>query len=235
MDIEPFRKMTQPEIDAFIVKMEADAAKSKAEAHQAEIGAKLLENDMRLAKIAMKEAIESEEKRLASDNHHRTYRFTSTVGDGSVKAAIEKLTIWHRIDPKCEITFVINSAGGDIIAGFHLFDTLCWLKDEGHDITTAGLGMAASMGGVILQAGKVRVMGPRASLLIHEASFVAGGSMGDIEDTVEFVKSLQNRILQIFADRSTLTKAQIRNRWKRKNWWLTADQSLKLGFVDEVK
>ena len=235
MDMEPFRKMTQPEIDAFIAKMEADAAKSKAEAWQAQVGAELLENDMLLAKLAMAEVQENEEKRLASDHHHRTYRFTSTVGDGSVKTAIEKLTTWHRIDPECEITFVINSAGGDIIAGFHLFDTLKWLGDEGHDITTVGLGMAASMGGVILQAGKTRVMGPRASLLIHEASFVAGGSMGDIEDTVEFVKSLQNRILQIFADRSTLSKAQIKNRWKRKNWWLTAQQALEFGLVDEVR
>ena len=226
---------TQKEIDALIAKMEADATKSLAEANQADIRAELYENDMLLAKITLNTKLEDELKRLASDHHHNTYRFTSTVGDGSVKTAIEKLTLWHRLDAECDITFVINSAGGDIIAGFHLFDTLKWLEDEGHNITTVGLGMAASMGGVLLQAGKTRVLGPRASLLIHEASFVAGGSMGDIEDTVDFVKTLQERILQIFADRSTLTKAQIRNRWKRKNWWLTAQQALDLGFVDEVK
>ena len=232
MDYNP---LTQAEIDAVIAKMEAEAAKAIAEARYAEMETVLLKNDLSLSELKRAETNENEAKRLASDHHHRTYRLTATVGDATVKAAIEKLTIWHRIDPECPITFIINSPGGDIIAGFHLFDTLRWLSDEGHSITTIGLGMAASMGGVILQAGDLRIMGPRSSLLIHEAQFVAGGSMGDIEDTVEFVKSLQNRILDIFAARSTLTKTQIRSRWKRKDWWLTANESLKFGFVDEVR
>lgn len=232
MDYKP---STEAEIAAVIAKMEADAAKATAEAKQADLGAQLLKNDLDLANMRMAETVEKEQKRLASDHHHRTYRFTTSVGDTSVRAAIEKLTGWHRIDPECAITFIINSPGGDIISGFHLFDTLRWFSDQGHSITTIGLGMAASMGGVILQAGDLRIMGPRASLLIHEASFGAIGSMGTIEDQVEFAKSLQERILDIFAERSTLSKAQIKNRWKRKDWWLTADESLKLGFVDEVR
>jgi len=226
---------TQAERDALIAKMDAEAAKAIAEARQAELGAQLLEQDLVHVNLEMAESKGTEERRLASDHHHRTYRMVATVGDGTVKAANEKLTMWHRIDPGCDITFVINSPGGDIIAGFHRFDTLRWRSDQDHHITTIGLGMAASMGGVVLQAGDLRIMGPRASLLIHEASFGAIGSMGTVEDQVEFAKSLQERILDIFADRSTLSKAQIKNRWKRKDWWLTADEALKHGFVDEVR
>ncbi len=234
MEIE-IREPTQPEIDASIRKMEAEARKATAEAKKAEANALLFENELAMAEVEMVAFKEKEAKRLASDHHHRTFRFTTSVNDAAVKAAIDKLSQWHRIDPECAVTFIINSPGGEIVAGFHLFDTLRWFSDQGHHITTVGLGMAASMGGVILQAGDKRIMGPRSSLLIHEAQFVAGGSMGTIEDQVEFVKSLQERICEIFADRSKLTKAQIKTRWKRKNWWLTAEESLKLGFIDEVK
>ncbi len=188
-----------------------------------------------MAEVEMVAFKEKEQRRVASDSHHHTYRFVSSVNDTAVRSAIDKLTMWHRLEPKCDMTFIINSPGGDIIAGFHLYDTLRWFADKGHHIITVGLGMAASMGGVILQAGDTRIMGPRSSLLIHEAQFLVGGSMGTIEDEVAFVKSLQQRILKIFADRSTLTEAQIKTRWTRKNWWLDAEESLKLGFVDEVK
>ena len=95
--------------------------------------------------------------------------------------------------------------------------------------------MAASMGGVLLQAGTRRIMAPQSSLLIHEAQFNTSGSFGQVEDQVDYVKKLQERILDILAERSTLSKRQIKTRWLRKNWWLMADEALELGFVDAIK
>lgn len=214
--------------DAAKARDEAEARKLTAEAVEAEANA-------RIAELKLAAAEESELARLADDDHRRVLRFVGPVVDTTVKASIERLVRWHRLDPTCPITIVFDSPGGGIIEGFALFDQITWLRASGHEVTTIGQGMAASMAGVLLQAGDVRIMSPQASLLIHEASFMTGGSFGQVEDQVEFVKKLQDRILAIFADRSRLSKGQIKNRWRRKNWWLDAEEALQLGFVDEVR
>ena len=221
---------------------EAHARKLNAEADLALAELLIREQELRSMTANAERAeqigeIEAKKHELygASDHEHRTIRFLGTVNDASVKATVEKLVTFHRIDPGCEITMVINSHGGEITGGFHLFDTMLWMRDRGHKITTIANGMAASMGGVLLQAGTKRVMTPDASMLIHEASFGAGGSMGTVEDQVEYVKMLQGRILMILAERSTLNERQIKARWKRKNWWLMAPEALQLGFVDVIR
>jgi ATP-dependent protease ClpP protease subunit len=95
--------------------------------------------------------------------------------------------------------------------------------------------MAASMAGILLQAGDERVMGKETWVLLHEASFLAAGKIGEVDDTVEWVKKVQKRILAIFAGRSNLSRSQIERRWKRKDWWLSSTDCLKHGFVDKVE
>jgi ATP-dependent Clp endopeptidase proteolytic subunit ClpP len=208
--------------------LEAEARKTLAEALAAEARAAV-------AQLELNRAVEKEGARLADDDHNRVYRFLGGVTGASSLAAVAQLVEWNRLDPGCDITFIIDSPGGGIIEGFHLFDVMLSLRKDGHHITTITNGMAASMGGILLQAGDRRIAGPNASILIHEASFGAMGSMGQVEDTVEFAKKLQERLLGILAERSSLTKTQIRNRWKRKNWWLDADEALKFGFVDAIE
>src|SRR5574341_658348 len=115
-----------------------------------------------------------------------------------------------------------------------LWDFLLELRQRGHKLTTVARGYAASMAGILLQAGDERVIGPESWLLIHEASFGVVGSYGEVEDRVEWVKKIQARILDIFASRSKLSRSQIKRRWHRKDWWLDSDEALKLGFVDRI-
>ncbi len=220
----------------------AAARKLNAEADLAEAELLISQQELKQVTAAAERAeqtAETERKKHAiegaSDHEHRTIRFLGTVSDTTVKATIEKLVKFHRIDPECDITMIIDSPGGGIIEGFHLFDTMLWMRDQGHGITTVASGMAASMGGVLLQAGSKRIMTPQASMLIHEAQFIAMGSWGDVEDEVEYVRKLQDRILSILAERSTLSKRQIKTRWKRKNWWLMAPEALEHGFVDAIQ
>lgn len=227
--------------EAQIALIEARAEAERAEARKANLEADLAqvkvgeyEGMRRLVEIKVAGVEQLEAERLASDYEHRVYRLLGPVTAASAKAAVETLVMWHRLDPACDITFVIDSPGGGIIEGLHLYDTILWLRNEGHEVTTITNGMAASMGGILLQAGSKRVAGPSASVLIHEASFGAAGSFGQVEDQVEFVKKLQDRLLDILAERSSLTKAQIKNRWTRKNWWLDAKEALKFGFIDEI-
>ena len=61
------------------------------------------------------------------------------------------------------------------------------------------------------------------------------GKTFEIEDEVKFVKRVEERILDIFTSRSNLTRNKIKRNWERKDWWISADESIELGLVDEVK
>lgn len=176
----------------------------------------------------------SAEAEAAGEDNNRFYTFYGSVGPMSVYTCMKDLGVWARqsSDP---ITIVFNSPGGSIIDGLALYDFLRHLSAQDIHITTIGLGMVASMGGVLLQAGDHRILGGNASLLIHEASTGTGGKVSELEDEVAFVKRLQERLLDILAARSTMTKPEIKRRWSRRDWWLDAEESLRRGFCDEVR
>jgi ATP-dependent Clp protease protease subunit len=163
-----------------------------------------------------------------------TYTFYSDVTQESVRECMHELGQWSRRDPGADITLTFNSPGGSVLDGLALFDFLRQLRSTGHHLTTVALGRAASMGAVLLQAGDRRVMGQNSFLLIHEVSNLSAGKVSELEDSVEFSRRLQKRLLVILADRSNLTQAQIQRRWARKEWWLDADEALGLGLADAV-
>ena len=95
--------------------------------------------------------------------------------------------------------------------------------------------MAASMAGILLQAGDTRWIGQQAWLMIHRAAFGAYGKTFEIEDEVKFVKRIEERILDIFTSRSKLTRNRIKRNWERKDWWISAEEALELGLIDDVR
>ena len=223
--------MTKDDHKAALLK--AKTRKEVAQARRAEL-------DVEACKIDLERVIEKRAKELAENDQHKVYVFDKPVAENSVKACITQLVLWSRQDPGCDIELQVNSPGGVIFDGFALIDFLRGLRADGHKITAVTYGMAASMAGVILQAADERVMGQNAFLLIHEGSLGAIGDFGDVEDRVELMGLMHDRILSLFEGRAKAinpktTKAFIRNRWKRKDWWLTADEAARLGFVDEVR
>ena len=206
---------------AEVKKIEADTRRAEAEALKAEIEAKKVYGDY--------------EKIIYSDDYNHIYRFSKDVNELSVRSCMTKLTEWHRRDPECAIEVIFSSPGGSIIDGFELFDFLQDLRHQGHHITTGSLGMAASMAGILLQAGDVRWIGHQAWMMIHRAAFGAIGKTYEVEDEVRLVKRIEERCLDIFVSRSKLTKQKIKRNWDRKDWWIDADECLSLGLVDEVR
>ena len=91
------------------------------------------------------------------------------------------------------------------------------------------------MAGVLLQAGDVRWVGQQAWVMIHRAAFGASGKTFEIEDEVRFTQRLEGRILDIFTSRSKLSKAKIKRNWDRKDWWISADEAIEMGLVDEIR
>ena len=216
-------------------KFEAQAEWHRLEGAKAEAEAALFRTQTETEQIALRREQRREKAELAKDAHHHVYVFGNAVGADSVRKCIEQLTEWMRCSPGCDIELVFDSPGGSVIDGMHLWDFLSLVKSKGHQLTTVALGMAASMAGILLQAGDLRVLGRESYLLIHEVSFGAGGKIGEVEDEVAFVRKIQSRVLDIFAARSNLTRRQIENRWRRKDWWLDSTEALKLGFVDSVR
>lgn len=165
----------------------------------------------------------------------RLYTFYGHVDRNTVRDCMEDLGKMSRREPGADIRIVFNSPGGSVLDGLALFDFIQELRAAGHHIETVTLGMAASMGGVLLQAGDQRISGRNAHILIHEVSSLNMGKVSEMEDELQFCKKLQSKILDILAARSTLTKEQIRRRWTRKDWWLSAEEALELGFVDAIR
>jgi len=217
-----------------VVQQRAETRKTLAEALKAEREAEAYGMD-----VERKRELRAME--LTSDRYFHTYQFTEMVNMSTVEQCIATLTMWSRKDRQdnpdaepCEVELTFNSPGGDIIAGIALFDFLIDLRRRGHHLTTIAQGIAATMAGILLQAGDTRCMGKESWVLIHEASFGTQGTIGQVEDRVEWVKKVQERIIGIFADRSTLSRRQIEAKWKRKDWWLDSDECLKLGLVDRI-
>jgi len=151
---------------------------------------------------------------------------------------ISALQVWERRNPGEPVTVDINSPGGSVTDGLALFDQIKRMQRKGTHVTTRGTGLVASMAAVLLQAGDERVMDARAKMLIHEGSTTFGGgslSVGEQDDFRTFSLMLQSDILDILAERSTMTKRQISTKWRRKDWYLGAEEALKLGFVDRVE
>lgn len=239
---------TKEEIAATIAKLTAEAlaATSLATKNEAEARKFLAEADggaenvgayraQRLnLELAVRTAQRAEEELLSQAKYQHVYHYTDAVDGGSSRRCMAQIDVWHHSDPTCTFEICFSSPGGSVIDGMALFDYILQMRAAGHVVITSTIGMAASMAGILLQAGDLRRMGRESYLLIHEVSFGAGGKIGEVEDEVKFVKKIQERVLKIFADRSRLSVAQLKTRWERKDWWLDSDEALRLGLIDEV-
>jgi ATP-dependent protease ClpP protease subunit len=230
------RPPTEAEEDAH----RADAEKNRAEARKLNAEAEQAEHASAVALILRTQAEEDERHRVESDAHRRVYRFAGAVTASSASDCIRKLTLWDRLDPECPVEIIFNSPGGSVIDGMALFDVITSMSLRGggtHEVTVGTLGYAASMAGILLQAGDVRWMGKQSYLMIHEISAGTGGKIGEIKDDVKFYEAICARVVDIFVARSggKITKAKFVRGWLRTDWWILSDEALKLGFVDEVR
>ena len=224
----------------------ATAVKEASLARQSEALARKEEALAAKAEIDQRKAEHEEKERLAANDFHHVYYYTSEVSESSVRDCIKQLDKWMRLAPGCDIEIIFSSPGGSVVDGMRLFDHIQMVRRAGHRVTTGTTGMAASMAGILLQAGDLRWMGSEAWVLIHEVQAGAMGSWGELEDRMDWLKRIQGRILDIFAARASqaksrgtaekaLTRKEFERNWSRKDWWLDSAECLKYGVVDEVR
>lgn len=221
---------------------EALAATALADLHRAEQRKTLAEADEAEAKATVANLVREREqekrrKELAANEHHFVYPFSGEVTSSSVQNCVKQLMTWARTDPNCDMEIIFTSPGGSIPDGMFLFDFIQDLRKANHTITTGTYGMAASMAGILLQAGDIRWMSDMSWVLIHRAAFGVVGQTFDVEDRLKWIKRIEKQIIGIFVSRSggKITAQKIKRNWERADWWIDSDEALDLGLVDEVR
>ena len=135
-------------------------------------------------------------------------------------------------DPKKDISFYINSPGGHVSAGLAILDTMNHIQPN---VSTVCVGMAASMGAVLLSAGEKgkRFALPNAEIMIHQPSGGAEGMAADIEITAKQILKIRERLNKILA-KNTGQKVEKIAADVDRDFFMDAEESLKYGIIDKV-
>ncbi len=143
-----------------------------------------------------------------------------------------QLLFLESTDRTRDIQMYINSPGGSVYAGLGVYDTMQYINP---DISTICIGMAASMGAVLMCAGEKgkRTALKHARIMMHQPSSGAGGQASDIEITVKEVRKMKRELYDIVAYHSGQPVERIEKDFDR-DYWLTAPEAKEYGLVDEV-
>jgi len=130
-----------------------------------------------------------------------------------------------------DVTLIVDSPGGDVGGLFTIHDTIQLLRSRVH---TRCVGMAASAAAVILAAGTgTRSATPNARILLHQPHGATSGAARDIEIQAREIAYLRRRLEEILAERTGQPVEKIREDTDR-DYWLTAEQALAYGLIDEI-
>jgi ATP-dependent Clp protease protease subunit len=154
------------------------------------------------------------------------------IDDHTANLIIAQLLYLDHTDPKKDISLYINSPGGSVTAGLAIIDTMNFIKS---DVSTICVGIAASMGALILSSGKKgkRYSLPNSEVMIHQ---VMGGTEGQASDIAINAK-------HILRSKDTLNKILASNTGKKidqvekdsdRDYWMTSDEAKKYGIVDDI-
>ncbi|MGH1548579.1 ATP-dependent Clp protease proteolytic subunit [Leifsonia poae] len=157
----------------------------------------------------------------------------SEVRDENANEIAAKLLLLAAEDPKRDIYLYINSPGGSITAGMAIYDTMQFVPN---DIVTVGIGMAASMGQLLLTAGTKgkRYITPNARVLLHQPHGGFGGTASDIQTQAQLIIDMKNRLAQITAEATGKSVEQVNADGDRDRWF-SAQEALEYGFVDHIR
>ena len=154
------------------------------------------------------------------------------IDDFVANSVIAQLLFLQMQDPKKDIHIYINSPGGSVTAGLAMYDTMQFLTC---DVNTYCIGIAASMGSVLLTAGTKgkRFCLPNSHVMIHQVSGGAQGTASDVERTIGFMFNLKKRLNGILSHHTGKSIEQVENDSDRDNY-MTAEQAVAYGLVDKV-
>jgi len=155
------------------------------------------------------------------------------INDAVANAVIAQLLFLEHEDPKKDIKLYLNTPGGSVTAGLAIYDTMQYVKP---DVTTMCVGIAASMGAVLLAAGKKgkRFALPNSEILLHQVmlSGVEGQAV-EIEITAKHILKIKDRINQVLARHTGQLIAKIEKDTDR-DFHMNTSEAKEYGLIDEI-
>lgn len=163
--------------------------------------------------------------------YDRIVYFTGVVNDDTCNTAIAQLLYLASVDER-DISMYINSPGGSVVDGLGLIDTMDYINC---DISTLCVGMAASMGSVLLSNGTKgkRFVLPHSRVMIHQVSSSQSGTLADLEIELEQTRRCKQDVYKILADNTGKSFEEMERLCDRNNWFI-GQEAVDLGIVDKV-
>lgn len=164
----------------------------------------------------------------------RSVYLWGVVDDKSAKDVVSKLLLLDADKPGEEIKFFINSPGGVVTSGMVIYDTMQMIKSP---VSTICMGLAASMGSILLSGGKKgsRFIYPSGEVMIHQPSlggFIRGVST-DLEIQARQTKKVKEMGARILAENCGKTLDQILKDFDR-DYWMDPKEAVEYGIVDKI-
>ncbi len=152
------------------------------------------------------------------------------VDDKSAKDITNRLMYLEAIDPGKEITFYINSPGGVVTSGMVIYDTMQMISSP---VSTVCMGMAASMGSILLSGGEKgkRFIFPSGEVMIHQPSGGGQGVSADLEIMAIQMQKVKEMGADVLAKNCGKTREQIMKDFDR-DYWMDAKEAIEYGIVD---
>ncbi len=154
------------------------------------------------------------------------------IDSAVANTVIAQLLFLEKVDPKAPITMYVNSPGGHVTAGLAIYDTMQYIKP---DVITVCVGLAASMGSVILAGGAKgkRYALKHSEIMIHQPLGGAEGQATEIRIAAEHILRTGEVLYKILADHTGQDIDTIRKDCDRDNF-MTPEQAKKYGLIDKI-
>ncbi|SFS58159.1 ATP-dependent Clp endopeptidase proteolytic subunit ClpP [Paenibacillus sp. BC26] len=156
----------------------------------------------------------------------------SAIDDDVANAVIAQLLFLAADDPEKDIHLYINSPGGSVTAGMGIYDTMQFIKP---DVSTICVGLAASMGSLLLTAGAKgkRFALPNSEVMIHQPLGGVRGQASDIKIHADWILKTKQKLNQILVDRTGQPYDRI-DRDTDRDYFMSAEEALNYGLIDKV-
>ncbi|MTH55708.1 ATP-dependent Clp endopeptidase proteolytic subunit ClpP [Bacillus mangrovi] len=162
----------------------------------------------------------------------RIIMISDEMNDHTANSAVAQMLFLASEDPEKDISLYINSPGGSVTAGFAIIDTMDYIQP---DVKTICIGMAASMGAMLLLSGKEgkRYALPNSEVMIHQPLGGARGQASDIEITAKRLLHTRQMLNEKIAAKTGQPVEKVA-RDADRDYYMTAKEALEYGIVDEI-
>lgn len=156
----------------------------------------------------------------------------SPIDDAVANTIIAQLLFLDSEDKSQDIKIYVNSPGGSVSAGLAIYDTMQYVKS---DVSTICVGLAGSMGAIILSGGAKgkRLALPNSEIMIHQVMGGAEGQAVDIKIRAEHILKVKNKLDKILVKHTNRTLSQIERDTDRDNF-MTPEEAMAYGIIDKI-